>query len=184
MRNKKTKKAKIFSPKLSFLLNSSTSSPPWQHMEMENGDTLSLLLLSFHILPPLQCRVFPIECRYSQTFKQAIIRPTEPQELLQCRSFSQGTTLQEQTAPEWVPHGRGVLTKICCLWPTFHGQEFLPESSPGWAFHGVTGNICLLCEPFMAFRAGICSSSVLHALQGNLCSGIWSILSPAPHLLH
>lgn len=179
MRNKKKKKKLKYFP-----LNSpffSTLQPPlhlgstWR---WRMGTLCLFCSFLFTFFPHSNVGYFPLN---ADTHKPSNRLSYGQQSL---RTFSQGTTLQEQTAPEWVPHGRGVLTKICCLWPTFHGQEFLPESSPGWAFHGVTGNICLLCEPFMAFRAGICSSSVLHALQGNLCSGIWSILSPAPHLLH
>lgn len=51
--------------------------------------------------------------------------PTDLQELLQHRSFSQGINLQEETAPAWVPHGTGFLTKTCCLWTAFHGQQLL-----------------------------------------------------------
>lgn len=123
---------------------------------MENGDTLSLLLLSSHILPLSQCRVFPIECKFIQTSKMcssqrlqifrncSIVGPFHKVQFFRNRLLQHG-----------YPRGEVSWQKSAIYGLLSMGKSSYQEPSPGWALHGVTENRCLL----------LCGT--LHGLQGG-----------------
>ncbi|KAK4810807.1 LOW QUALITY PROTEIN: hypothetical protein QYF61_008779 [Mycteria americana] len=116
------------------------------------------------------------------------------------RSFPWGTVLQEQTAPVWVPHRvTGPARRPAPVWAPLHGPQILPGNllqhgllSTGCSFlQGMS--ICCGVGSSVGCRVDICSTTVLHGLQGdkllhhglryrlqgNLCSGTWSTSSPS-----
>jgi len=131
-----------------------------------------------------------------ESFPQAAVL----HELLQCRSLPQSAVLQEQTVPARVPHGViSPASKPAPAWTPLAPQvsRSCQEPAPAWALHRVTaffGCIHLLQRQVLhGLQVEICSTMDLHGLQGyslphhgllhglqeNLCSGVWSTSSPS-----
>ena len=106
----------------------------------------------------------------------------------------QDAVLQEHTAPEWVLHevpGPASKPAQCELLSPW-GHRSCQDPAPAWASHRITAPF-RLCGVLHRLQLDLCSPMDLHRLeghilphhglhhrlQGNLCSGAWSVSCPS-----
>lgn len=98
---------------------------------------------------------------------------TAPLWVLFTRCNSSGTDCSSMDTPQERFHDKNLLFMAYFPWAKVPTRSLLQG---GLSMGSQRIDACCCVGPFMVSRVGVCPSSVLHALQGNLCSGIWSTL--------
>lgn len=98
---------------------------------------------------------------------------TSPLWVLFTRCNSSGADCSSMDTPQERFHDKNLLFMAYFPWAKVPTRSLL-QGGFSMGSQGIYTYCCV--GSFMVSRLGVCSSSVLHTLQDNLCSGIWSTL--------